>query len=97
MQWPRYWPQTLLALLIVSLEGRLWSYEQSVGIAQGASVNWTSHRKIEARYVQVNSTVLMSQYFPQGENKKPVVSWLLQLYEVWCVIRRPELALPSQG
>lgn len=45
------WPETLIAVLFVSLEAQNWDYRTSVLVE---SAQWTTQRKIDTRYVKSN-------------------------------------------
>ena len=52
MRWPTYWPCSLLALLLVSLEAQQWSRHDYISaVVAGASSGWSARRKLEARCV----------------------------------------------
>jgi ER degradation enhancer, mannosidase alpha-like 1 len=50
----RRWPETLLAVLVISLEAAHWSYSMSA-VVQAAP--WTTRRKLDSRCVSIVYTL----------------------------------------
>ena len=54
MYWPKYWPQALFSLLLVSLESSYWSHGRSSAFTHASTHSlWTPHRKTELRYAKM--------------------------------------------
>jgi hypothetical protein len=50
MKWRRYWPQSLFAILVVSIQGSRWIYDTKASPLNNHG--WSNERKLAVRLVQ---------------------------------------------
>jgi hypothetical protein len=76
MKWGRYWPESLLAVLLLVLQGPRWLRSTNASPPlKGAG--WTAQKKAAARYVGTTFKSLMSiSYLCQRENPRALVPWI---------------------
>ncbi|KAJ6614326.1 alpha mannosidase-like protein [Mycena sp. CBHHK59/15] len=49
MKWRQYWPESLLAILVIVLEGSKWAKNTNASPLSSKSLGWTNERKLIAR------------------------------------------------
>lgn len=94
MYWTCKWPQTLVAVLAITLEANNWGLSRTPAVV---AAKWDAQRKLHVRYAMSSSPgACLPMWLSQRQSARLLVSRVYQLHEIWQVLCRISFQLATE-